>query len=193
MPDDVKCRLNDARGFRAAIESLLPALTGAATVERASTSNGLHRTDTGAELEGSSGVHLYVWVRDVADSARFLKTLHARTWLAGFGWYMIGKAGQLLERSIVDRMVGQPERLVFEGAPVLVPPLARKTERRSIVRHGEMLDTLSACPSLDAAEEAPRLQSSAILRAVAAGVPQRLAIIDAWRSPAGGRARIRRP
>ena len=36
---------------------------------------------------------------------------------------MVGAAGQLLERSIVDRMVGGPERLVFEGGPMLVPPL----------------------------------------------------------------------
>jgi hypothetical protein len=126
MPDDVKRRLAGAGGFRAVIKTLIPSLEGVATVERASTSSGLYRTDTGAELPGSSGIHLYVWVRDVADSARFLKALHARAWLAGFGWYMVGAAGHLLERSIVDRMVGQPERLAFEGAPALEPALAQR-------------------------------------------------------------------
>jgi hypothetical protein len=155
MPDDVKRRLDDAGGFRAAIETLIPSLKGVATIERASTSSGLYRTDIGAEIPGSNGVHLYLWVRDVADSTRFLKALHARAWLAGFGWYLVGAAGQLLERSIVDRMVGQPERLVFEGAPVLDPPLAQdQAKRHCIVQDGEMLDTMSACPSLDAAEQA---------------------------------------
>jgi hypothetical protein len=153
MPPDVKQRLADIGGFRSAVESLVPSLRDAATAMRASTSSGLTRTDTGADLPGSSGVHLYVSVSDVSDSARFLKALHARAWLAGLGWYFVGAAGQLLERSIVDRMVGQPERLVFEGAPVLEPPLAQD-QRRCAVTSGGMLDTLSACPELDAGEQA---------------------------------------
>ena len=56
-------------------------------------------------------------------SSGSLRALHDRCWLAGFGWLMVGAGGQLLERSIVDRMVGAPERLVFEGGPILDPPL----------------------------------------------------------------------
>jgi len=59
-------------------------------------------------------------VQNGADIERFLRELHARCWLAGLGWMMVGAAGQFLERSIVDRMVGSPERLVFEGSPILV-------------------------------------------------------------------------
>ena len=59
---------------------------------------------------------LFLGVQDGADVERFLKTLHARCWLAGLGWLMVGAGGQLLERSIVDRVVGTPERLVFEGS-----------------------------------------------------------------------------
>ena len=40
---------------------------------------------------------------DGGDTERFLKTLHDRCWLAGLGWHLIGKAGQLLDRSIIDR------------------------------------------------------------------------------------------
>jgi hypothetical protein len=43
---------------------------------------------------------------------------------------MVGAAGHLLDRSIVDRMVGLPERLVFEGPPVLDAPLTQDKERR---------------------------------------------------------------
>jgi hypothetical protein len=86
---------------------------------------------------------------------RFLKTLHERCWLAGFGWIMVGAAGTALERSIVDRMVGGPERLVFEGGPILVPPLVQdKERRRPIATEGEVLDTIAICPPLSIVEKA---------------------------------------
>ena len=69
-------------------------------------------------------------ITDGADAVRFLKTLHARCWLAGFGWMNVGAAGQLLERSIIDRMVGAAERLVFEGPPVVEPPLRQDAAAR---------------------------------------------------------------
>ena len=90
-----------------------------------------------------------------SDIERFLKVLHAQCWLVGFGWMMVGAGGQLLERSIVDRVVGSSERLVFEGAPVLEPPLAQDAERRRpSVIEGEVLDTIAACPPLTSIEEA---------------------------------------
>jgi hypothetical protein len=120
---------------------------------RRSTSAGLTRTDTGAQLPGSNGLHGYVAVRDGADIERFLKTLHERCWLHGLGWMMVGVAGQLLDRSIVDRMVGAPERLVFEGPPKLEPPLAQNaSSRRPAIVHGSTLDTVAACPPLTLVE-----------------------------------------
>jgi hypothetical protein len=99
-------------------------------------------------------VHVYVTVRDGIHIERFLKTLHARCWLKGFGWMLVGAGGQLLERSIVDRMVGAPERLVFEGAPILDPPLRQdKESRRPIAVEDDALDTLAACPPLSVVEE----------------------------------------
>jgi hypothetical protein len=123
-------------------------------VIRRSTSAGLLRTDTGKQLPGSSGLHDYVPVRNGSDIERYLTTLHDRCWLAGLGWYMVGTAGQLLERSIIDRMVGGPERLVFEGPPILEPPLEQDAERRRPkVVEGEIIDTLAACPPLTADEQ----------------------------------------
>jgi hypothetical protein len=134
---------------------VLPGLASAARVERGSTSAGLYRTDTGAKLAGSNGLHLFLGVQDGSDVERFLKTLHARCWLAGLGWLMVGVGGQLLERSIVDRVVGTPERLVFEGAPVLDPPLAQdEASRRPAVSEGGVLDTPFACPPLTILEQA---------------------------------------
>ena len=155
MPAAVKAKIEPLGGLWPALVSVLPALAGTARIERRSTSSGLYRTDTGEHLAGSDGRHFYLFVRDGADDERFLKALHARCWLAALGWMMVGAGGQLLERSIVDRVVGSPERLVFEGAPVLVPPLAQdETSRRPIVIEGEALDTLAACPPLTPVEEA---------------------------------------
>src|SRR5712691_7724533 len=155
MPPDVAARLDALGGYWAALVSVLPELASTARVTRRSTSAGIYRTDSGEKLLGSDGLHIFVSVKDGTDAVRFLTALHARCWLAGFGWLMVGAGGQLLERSIVDRMVGAPERLVFEGAPVLEPPLAQDQEsRRPIVTEGMVLDTVASCPPLSIVEQA---------------------------------------
>ncbi|MDA8249488.1 MAG: hypothetical protein M0Z28_09925, partial [Rhodospirillales bacterium] len=155
MPATVRQKLDDLDGFEAAITTILPDLGATARVRRASTSAGLSRADTAEAIPGSSGLHLYVLVRDGSDIPRFLKALHARAWLAGFGWLVVGAGGQALDRSLVDRMVGAPERLAFEGPPVLAAPLVQDAEgRRPIAIEGAALDTLAAMPPLTIAETA---------------------------------------
>jgi hypothetical protein len=142
MPTGVAAELKRLGGFWPALLKVLPVLGGVARVTRRSTSSGLSRSDTGEVLPGSDGVHVYVEVNDGADGERFLRALHHRCWLAGLGWMVVSSSGALLERSIVDRMVGGPERLVFEGGPVLEPPLVQDTEsRRPIAVDGAVLDT----------------------------------------------------
>ena len=155
MAASIRQKIDALGGFEAVIATILPDLGATARVVRASTSAGLSRADTGEAIPGSCGLHLYLLARDGADIPRFLKTLHARAWLAGFGWLMAGAGGQALERSIIDRMVGSPERLVFEGAPVLVPPLVQDAAaRRPNATEGSALDTLAAMPPLTLAEGA---------------------------------------
>jgi Family of unknown function (DUF5906) len=141
--------------FWAVLIKVLPALRDVGRVIRRSTSAGLHRTDTGEMLDDSGGMHVFVVVHDGTDIERFLTTLHERCWLLGYGWIMISKAGQLLERSIVDRSVGAPERLVFEAPPTLSRPLAQDAaSRRPIATDGAVLDTHAACLPLTADERA---------------------------------------
>jgi hypothetical protein len=98
---------------------------------------------------------VFVLVQDATDIERFLRVLHARCWLHGFGWMMDGAGGQLLERSLVDRMVYAPERLVFEAAPILDPPLVQdRASRKPTVTEGEALDTVAACTPLTIVEQA---------------------------------------
>jgi hypothetical protein len=155
MPEAVAAQIRDLGGIGQALQTVLPALGTTAHVVRRSTTTGIIRADTGEALPGSGGLHVYIQVQDGADIARFLKTLHKRCWLHGLGWMMVGAAGSLLERSIIDRTVGGPERLVFEGGPILLPPLQQDREsRRPIAVAGEMLDTLVACPPLALVERA---------------------------------------
>jgi hypothetical protein len=155
MPTAVAAELERLDGFWVALCTVLPGLDDAARVTRRSTSAGLSRADTGEVLPGSDGVHVYVEVKDGADNERFLRALHDRCWLAGLGWMIVSTSGALLERSIVDRMVGGPERLVFEGGPVLEPPLLQdKERRRPIAVDGAVLDTVEVCPPLSIVERA---------------------------------------
>ena len=155
MPSEVAAELERLGGFWPAVVSVLPGLADVARVTRHSTSAGLFRSDTKTKLPGSNNLHAYIAVRDGADIGRFLKTLHQRAWLAGLGWYMVGAGGQLLERSIIDRSVGGPERLVFEGPPILKSPIKQDREsRRPNAIDGDTLDTVLACPPLSIAETA---------------------------------------
>ena len=155
MPAGVAAELQRLGGFWPALVTVLPALSDVARVTRRSTSAGLSRSDTGAALPGSDGIHVYVAEKDGADSERFLRALHDRCWLADLGWYVVSTSGALLERSIIDRTVGGPERLVFEGSPILASPLQQdKVSRRAIAVDGEMLDTVAVCPPLTIVETA---------------------------------------
>jgi hypothetical protein len=156
MAKEVSDRIDAAGGMWNALLTVAPELESAARVSRASTSAGLYRTDSGEQIPGSNGVHHFVLVLDGGDIERFLKDLHDRCWLHGFGWHLIGRAGQLLDRSIVDRMVGSGERLCFEGAPRIVPPLAQDAAKR--VPEGFEGDTI------DSARVVPRLSEYERLR-----------------------------
>jgi predicted P-loop ATPase len=155
MPPTVAAEIERRGGFLKVLFTLFPQLKAAVALIRRSTSAGVFRADTGERLPESDGWHVYVLVKDGADSARFLRTLHERCWLAGFGWHRISKNGTLLERSIIDITVGRPERPVFEGAPILAPPLQQDIEsRRPRSFNGKPLDGAAVYPSLPAGENA---------------------------------------
>jgi hypothetical protein len=151
---EVEDKLEQSGGFVAALTTIVPELKNVGHLVRASTSAGLIRTDDGYRFADSGGIHLYPQIKDVSDTKRFLETLHDRCWLAGFGWYRVGKAGQLLERSIVDIAVATPEHLCFEGPPVLGPGLAQdEAARMPKAVNGGWLDTRAACPPLNPIEQ----------------------------------------
>lgn len=193
MPKEVKERIDAVGGYWHALLTVAPELANVARLSRASTSAGLSRSDTGVAIAGSNGQHIFLLVRDGHDVARFLQTLHHRCWLAGLGWMTVGAAGQLLERSLVDRTVDAPERLVFEGPPVLAPPLVQdRLARQPRVTEGEALDTRAACPPLRLLERVrlKEMRSKEAYRLAAEAARARAAFIDAQTKRISERHRI---
>ena len=155
MTDAVKMKLKEVGGFWNAMTQAIPGLAGAARVTRRSTSTGLYNAKTSESLSGSLNRHVYISAKDGSDIARALTTVQDRLWLAGYGYFVVGAAGQLLVRSIIDAAVYGPERLVFEGAPELVPPVAQDaTKRQARAFRGTIIDTALAIPSLNEEESA---------------------------------------
>jgi len=154
MPPEIAAKIESLGGFWKALVFVLPSLAVAGYVIRRSTSSGLSNTETGETYPGSSGLHVFIEEVDGSDTERFLETVHDRAWFAGLGWHLVGKAGQLLERSIIDRLVGQGERLVFEGPANVVPPLMQDAaSRRPEFYPGGRIDTRAASPPLTADEQ----------------------------------------
>ena len=111
--------------FWTALVGVVPELAQTGRVVRASTSSGI--SNAGSRCQDRAASTSIYMVKDGADAERFLRTLHDRCWLAGYGWYLVGAGGQLLERRLSTAWWAAPERLVFEGAPVLTSPLCRPT------------------------------------------------------------------
>jgi hypothetical protein len=153
MRDDQRLRIRETGGVWKVLCAVLPALANTARVVRDSTSHGLRNRETGEDYPDSGGSHTAAAVADSADIPRFLADFSDRLWLAGWGWGMVSAAGSFLERSLVDKAVASPERLIFEAPPVIVPPL-EQAPRLAVAYEGAILDTLTACPPLTAAEQA---------------------------------------
>jgi hypothetical protein len=167
MPPEMAQRVEANGGFGPTMEQVFPELKSTPRLERLSTSAGLSNSKTGQRYPASGGQHTYIRIRNGADAVRFLHVMHDRLWSAGYGYFTIGKAGQPLERSLIDKSVGAPERIVFEAPPILEPPLVQDAELRAPrVYEGEGgaadggggagdagLDTIELFPSLTLVEQ----------------------------------------
>jgi hypothetical protein len=84
-------------------------------------------------------------------------------------------------RSIVDRMVGGAERLVFEGGPILKALVRQdRDSRHPVAVAGEALNTVAACPPLSIVEKAKldALQAKEAHRLAGEAAKARDAFID---------------
>jgi hypothetical protein len=104
-----------------------------------SSSAGVHLPDT--EPAAASGFHMFVRIKNAAEIPQTLKSLHARCWDTGFGYHLISKSGQQLDRSLIDVSVGSPERLIFTADPMLSDGILR-TPPPVVQQDGAALCTL---------------------------------------------------
>ena len=64
MPADVRARVASAGGCEGVLTTIVPGLATCGRVVRTSTSAGIYRTDTGATMPGSGGLHILPLVQD---------------------------------------------------------------------------------------------------------------------------------
>jgi hypothetical protein len=108
-----------AEQVRAHLIEACPALADAPMVATSSTSSYICKGHT--EMQGAGGSHLYVFVADATDIERAGAALGEQLWLLGLGRIEVSKAGQLLDKCLIDGSVWQPERLDFIAANCVVP------------------------------------------------------------------------
>jgi hypothetical protein len=148
-PAEVRAKITD-KGVDGVLVDLCPELAECGRVYRESTSSNL--SHNGHSWPGSGGAHGFIGVVDATDIPRATKVLAQKEWLKGYGWIAISRAGSLLVRGPIDEAVASPERLIFEGAPIVVPPLAQGPRGARVVG-GSLLDTRQALPELTLEEQ----------------------------------------
>ena len=117
IPDLISGKIECEGGTLQVMLGIWPELADADLVLRPSSSAGVHMA--GEQPSANNGFHLFVRLEQAQSAPDALQALHARCWDSGYGYHMISKSGQLLDRSIIDITVGSPERLIFTSEPIL--------------------------------------------------------------------------
>ena len=158
--------LNTADALRDALIKACPALRDAPMLWCASSSSYIERNDGGAPITGMRGQRLYIPFKQGTDIERAGIALYAHTWLAGYGHYLVAKNGRLLDRSIIDASVYQPERIDFAAGAQCHAPLVQRRPDHKIWNGGAELFDSRRIPDLDAAQRAQLLEIQAAERAL---------------------------
>jgi len=111
------------------------------------TSSSSHIFQGDTDITGLKGQRIYILVHDASDIPRAAKSLGEHLWAAGYGYYMVSKSGQLLERCLFDLSVYQPSRLDFAAGAICEPPLEQhRGDPVLIPGEFEFVDTTKAFP-----------------------------------------------
>jgi len=135
-----------------AIHAAAPALVKVGSVWWLSSSSMIFNSLTEKQITGEKGQRIYYFVIDAADIPRAGRVLNDRLWLAGHGGYEISCSGVLLERSLFDSSVFQPNRLDFASGANCIKPLEQR-RGEPIIKEGNILDTRAALPDLTEEEK----------------------------------------
>lgn len=118
----------------AAIRQAMPELEKVKMLWLPSSSSYIYNSETKQYLYGElSGQRLYL-VLDRADKIPdFAEILHQRLWLNNHGHIAISKAGNLLEKSLIDTCVFQTQRLDFCGLANCIKPIEKHNSTPEII------------------------------------------------------------
>jgi hypothetical protein len=105
---------------------------------RASSSAYIYSSN-GKELIGAGGWRCYVVVDDAAAIPEAGAFIYQALWAAGYGYIVVSKSGQAVDRSLVDAAVWQPERLDFAARPILGAGLDRRAPPTEIITGAPLL------------------------------------------------------
>ena len=123
LPPQINDRIDANGGIYEVLLQLWPELEHGDFLIKPSSSAGVHLPDT--EPAAASGFHMFVRIKDARAIPQTLQALHARCWETGYGYHIISKSGQQLDRSLIDVSVGSPERLIFTADPILSDGILR--------------------------------------------------------------------
>jgi hypothetical protein len=138
----------------AALAQACPALATAAAIWRPSASSCIFTSD-GHQLRGIAGQRIYLPVMNANDIPRAGQALADRLWLTGHGRVDLSGSGAMLERTIIDAGVWQPERLDFAGGAECGPGLEQRLPAPMLINQdASYLDTRIALPDLTGPERA---------------------------------------
>jgi hypothetical protein len=122
MPAHLRCETPDE--LMAILQNAVPELGTVTYSGTGSCSKGITITATN-ESYPAGGLHVYLPVKDI-DLEALRQYLEAKLWNAGLGYIGFARNGAMLERCIIDLSVLSPERLIYEGDPILGEELSRR-------------------------------------------------------------------
>ncbi len=143
------------------IITVCPVLANAPAVIISSASGYIYNAVTGEEMKGAGGSHVYIVVADGRDIPRAGAAIYDMAWMAGYGRFDISNSGSLLDRSLVDGMVWQPERFDFAAGAFCAPPLEQRRPAPFVINPNVAPFDTRQILTVQAAEELEKLKADA--------------------------------
>lgn len=161
-----------------ALYATCPGMDKAGHIHWLSSSSMIYNLDTNECVSGARGQRVYLVLEDARDIERVAKIVVRRLWIAGHGYIQVSSSGALLERTLIDALVHQPERIDFASGAACEAPLAQDRGAPVIICGGPPLDSRRMVEDLSDAEL--KLYERAVRAAKAEAKPRAEAARALW-------------